>query len=164
MCNTENHSVAAEIKTERMDEYPEFPNISDLQRTGPGAHGAKNCFWMSNLYPAKKPLHKKIYVDYRAYETYSSSYEKMRRLPPSVQNLERAPWTREILPEAIWSLWPETWPVIESSKTGKNALQMPVMQKKISNQRTSFKSSNQPMRCSIRYKCVGGKNLTYIFL
>ena len=30
MCNNENHSVAAEIKTERMDEYPEFPNISDF--------------------------------------------------------------------------------------------------------------------------------------
>ena len=30
MCNNENHSVAAEIKTEPMDEYPEFPNISDF--------------------------------------------------------------------------------------------------------------------------------------
>ena len=30
MCNIENHSVAAEIKTEQMDEYPEFPNFSDF--------------------------------------------------------------------------------------------------------------------------------------
>ena len=30
MCNNENHSVEAEIKTEQMDEYPEFPNISDF--------------------------------------------------------------------------------------------------------------------------------------
>ena len=30
MCDTENKSVAAEIKSEQIDEYPEFPNFSDL--------------------------------------------------------------------------------------------------------------------------------------
>ena len=30
MSNTQNHSVAADIKTERMDEYPEFPNFSEI--------------------------------------------------------------------------------------------------------------------------------------